>query len=129
MSGDWRLIEEITAQVSASKPYFGAGVADVANDSAHDVAVIQDRRGGDLSGHHRQAGGHQRLAGHAAHGVLGKHGIQDGVGNLVGDLVGMAFGNRFGGEQKTALVLAQTIAPSGILAPGANSRWHAGRNF
>ena len=87
MSGDWRLSEEITAQVSASKPYFGARIADVANHVAHNVAVIQDGRGGDLSGDHGQAGGHQRFAGHAAHGVLREHGVQDGVGNLVGDLV------------------------------------------
>ncbi len=113
MSGDWRLMEEMTAQVSASKPYFGARIADVANHPAHDFAVVQDRRGGDLPGDHRQAGGHQRFAGHAAHGVLGQHGVQDGVGDLVGDLVRMTFGDRFGSEQETALLLAQTIAPSG----------------
>ena len=48
------------------KAVFRAGVADVANHPADDFAVIQDRGGGDLSGHHGQAGGHQRLAGHSA---------------------------------------------------------------
>ena len=113
MSGDWRLMRGDDGAGVGVEAVLRAGVADVANDSAHDFAVIEHGRGGDLSGHHGQAGGHQRFAGHAAHGVLGKHGVQDGVGNLVGDLVGVAFGNRFGSEQKTALVLAQTIAPSG----------------
>ena len=55
--------------------------------------------GGDFAGDDDQAGGGQRFAGHAAVGVLGQAGIEDGVGNLVGDLVGMAFGHGFGRKQ------------------------------
>ena len=79
ISGDWRLMEEITAQVSASNAVLGAGIADVANDTARELGIIQHGRGRDLPGQHHQTRGDKRLARDAAHGVLLKDRIQDGV--------------------------------------------------
>jgi hypothetical protein len=54
--------------------------------------------GGDFSGDDNEAGGGKGFAGHAAGGVFGEAGVEDGVGNLVRDFIGMAFGYGFGGK-------------------------------
>ena len=65
---------------------------------AHELGDVDVGVGGDLAGDDDQAGGDQRLAGHAAVRVLGEDGVEDGVGDLVGHLVGVALGDRLGGE-------------------------------
>src|SRR5690606_21304198 len=76
----------------------GRGVADIANDLAHDFFQIGPRRGGDLASDDGNAGFYQCLARHARVLILGDQAVEHGVGNLVGDLIGMAFGNGFGSE-------------------------------
>jgi len=58
------------------------------------------RIGGDFTGQHHQTSVGQGFGGHAAAGVLGKNGIQNGIGNLVGHFVWVAFRNGFGCEKK-----------------------------
>ena len=53
-----------------------AVVAHAANGVSHQFVIIHVRGGGNFSGDHGQAGGHQRFAGHATHGVLLHHFIQ-----------------------------------------------------
>ena len=65
---------------------------------ADDVGNVHVRRGGDLAGHHGHAGGDQRLAGHAARGIIGEDGVEHRIGDRVGDLVGMTFGDGLGRE-------------------------------
>ena len=79
------------------------GVAHVANHLADDVGIMDHRLGGDFARHHRHARGHQRLAGHAAVGVLGEQGVKNAVGNLVGKLVRVSHADRFAGEQELCL--------------------------
>ena len=76
----------------------GVGVADAGHRLAHEIGNVDVRAGGDLAGHHRHPGGHQRFTSHARVGVAGDDRIENGVGDLVGNLVGMPFGYRLGGE-------------------------------
>ena len=78
-------------------------VADVANDLADDVGIVDHRLGRDFAGHHGHSRGHQGLASDAAEGVLGNQGIKHAVGDLIGKLVGMSHAYRFAGEQSLAL--------------------------
>jgi hypothetical protein len=52
------------------------------------------------SGHHDQARVDERLACHAAIGVIAEDGVEDAVGDLVGDLVRMSLGDGLRGEQE-----------------------------
>ena len=76
-------------------------VADGRDHAAHQALEIHIGFGGNFAGDDHQAGGGQRLRGHAAVGILLQAGVQNGVGNLVGNFIGMAFGYRFGSKQKT----------------------------
>jgi len=76
----------------------GVGVADFSDGIACELGDIDDGLGGNLAGDERHAGGNKGFAGDAAVGVLGQHGIQNGIGDLVGDFVRMAHGDRFAGE-------------------------------
>ena len=75
------------------------GVTDLAHRAAHDRRKLQRGGGRDLARQGDQPGLEQRLAGHAARGILLEHGVQDGIGNLVGHLVRMALGYGLGREQ------------------------------
>ena len=68
-------------------------VADLAHRLAHDGRDVDVGLGGHFTGHHHQAGGEQRLAGHPAGGVAGQHGVEHGVGHLVRHLVGVTLGD------------------------------------
>src|SRR5882672_6577728 len=72
ISGDWGSIDEITAQVSLSNPYF-ARVSDFFDGVADDGGEVDVGLGGDLTRDHRHAGRHERLARDAADGILGQH--------------------------------------------------------
>src|SRR5664279_2263335 len=78
----------------------GVVVADLAHGLARDFLDVHVGVGGDLSGHDDQAGVDQRLAGHAAVGVVREDRVEDAVGDLVGDLVGVSLRDRLGGEQE-----------------------------
>ena len=91
---------------------FGARVADIADDVAGNVGIIEHGLGGDFAGDHHQAGRHQRFARHAPRRVFRQHRVQHRVRNLVGNLVRVTLGHRFRCKQKFALVLAQASTPS-----------------
>ena len=75
-----------------------ARVADLADALAHEARDVDVRLRRDLAGDDDEAGRDQRLAGDAAHRVVGEHGVEHGVRDLVGDLVRMALGDRLGRE-------------------------------
>ena len=85
----------------------GARVADVADDVAGNVGIIEHGLGGDFTGDHHQARRHQRFARHAPHGIFREHRVEYRVRNLIGNLVRVTFGHRFRCKQKFAFVLAQ----------------------
>ena len=95
-------------------------VADVADDLADDLGIVDHGLGRDLAGDNGDAGRDHRLAGHAAPGVLGEQGVEDAVGNLIGQLVGMAHADRFAGEQEFAL--GHGITPKWFLNFGRATR-------
>ena len=65
----------------------GARVADVADDVARNIGIIEHGLGGNFSGDHHQAGRHQRFARHAPEWIFGEHRVEYRVGNLIGNLV------------------------------------------
>ena len=79
----------------------GVVVADLLDGLTGNGLEIHHRLGGDLTGHHHQAGVAQRLGGDARELVLRENRVEDGIRNLVRDLVRMTLGNRLGGEKKT----------------------------
>ena len=81
----------------------GVGVADLLDRLARDVLDVDVGGRGDLARDDDQAGVDQRLAGHAAGGVVREDRVEDTVGDLVGDLVGVSLGDRLGGEQELIL--------------------------
>ena len=85
--------------VVGADAHVGVGVADVADHFADDLLHVDRGLGRDLAGDDAQAGGDHRLAGDAAHRVLGEQGVEHAVGDLVGQLVGMAHADGFAGEQ------------------------------
>ncbi len=106
-------------------------IADGGNCAAHQRLKIHIGLGGDFAGDDHQSGGGEGLTGHAAEGILGQAGVQDGVRNLVGDLVGMAFGDGFGRKKGTVLS-GQLASPSSDSAcdfwrgkHGAPGTWNA----
>src|SRR6185437_11598726 len=76
----------------------------------------------DLAGDDGEPGRDQRLAGDAAVGIVGEHGVEHRVGDLVGDLVRMPFRDRFRGEGERATHRGQATwrprAKSCALRPG-----------
>src|SRR5581483_12216044 len=81
-------------------------VPDVAHDLADDLGDVDVGVGGDLTGHHHQAGREQRLARHPAARICGQDGVKDGVRHLVGHLVRVALGDRLRRERVAAHALA-----------------------
>ena len=75
------------------KPVFGVGIPDAFNCGAHHIRQVHVSRCRDFTGDHNKAGRDQRFTGDTRGRILGKDGVQHGVGDLVGDLVGMALGN------------------------------------
>ena len=114
-------------------------VADLLDRLAHQRLEVDVGLGRDLAGNDHQAGAGQRLAGHAAVGVLRQAGIENRVGDLVGDLVGMTLGHGLTGKQKTVGVLAKAIVLLiEIAGPAAQNatpddrplaRWSGGAGF
>ncbi len=76
-------------------------IADRRDRSAHQALEVDVSLRCDLAGDDHQAGAGQRLAGHAAVGVLREAGIENRIGDLIGNLVGMPLGHRLTGKQKT----------------------------
>ena len=76
-----------------------AVVADGEHGVAHDLGDLDVRLGGHLAGDVHEPGGHHRLHGHAAAGILGEHRVEDRVRDLVTDLVRVPLGHRLGREQ------------------------------
>jgi hypothetical protein len=81
------------------EPHVAGGVADLADDLADDLGDVRVGRGGHFAGDDDQAGAAERLAGHAAAGVIRQEGIEHGVRDLVGNLVGVAHRDGFGREK------------------------------
>ena len=92
MSGDWRLIVEMTRAGVRVEALQRVVVPDLANRLAHHGLEINISLGRNLTRDHHQAGAGQRLARHAAGRVLRQAGIQDRVRDLVGNLVRVPFG-------------------------------------
>jgi hypothetical protein len=84
----------------AVEPVPALGVADLADRLARDLRDVHVHVGRDLARDDDEAGVHERLAGDAALGILGHHGVEDSIRDLVGHLVRMAFRDRLGGEQE-----------------------------
>ncbi len=81
-------------------------VADGLDRLPGDVGDVDVGVGPQLAGHHDQACGDERLAGHAGMlrvGVAHEDRIEDGVGHLVRDLVGVPLRDRLGGEQPATI--------------------------
>ena len=97
----------------AVKAVLGAVIADAANGVACDLLYVNISLRANLAGDDHGSGSHECLAcatdvvnvgGYAVgrhvalglqRGLLGKNGIENGVGHLVCDLVGMSLGHRF----------------------------------
>ena len=108
------------ARVGA-EPQVGIRVADLADRLAGHVLDVDVRVGRDLARHHDQAGVHERLARHAAVGVVTQDGIEHAVGDLVGDLVRVAFRDGLRGEQ----VLVVGELGHGVGVENSAGRWQA----
>ena len=78
---------------------FGVVVTDALENVAGEVDVVDGGAGGDFTGHHDETGRAKGFRGDAAHGVLRKAGVKDGVRDLVGHFVGMTFTDGFGSKQ------------------------------
>ncbi len=78
--------------------HFRGGVADVLDDTAHQVFQIHPGAGGDLTANDGHTGFYHGLAGNAGMGIVGQDGIQHGIRDLVCQFVRMAFRDRFGSE-------------------------------
>ena len=90
-----------------------AVVADFVDHLADNGLIIENAAefllDGNFTGHDHQSGGDQGFAPHAAHGIVGHHRIEHGVGNCVGYFIGVPFGYRFGRKQEF-LVVCQSSA-------------------
>ena len=69
----------------------------------------------------------KRLAGHAAHRVLGQVGVENAVGNLIGQLVGMPTADRFAREQ--ILACYHVLSPRQRLLLAKNAAKLMGRLY
>jgi hypothetical protein len=96
-------------------------VPDLADGGPHDLVVGHLGAGGDLAGDHHHIGFHQRLARHAAGGILLQAGIEHAVGNQVGHLVRVALAHRFGGEDKGVCHSCRDAKP---VRPVAQGKYH-----
>ena len=74
-------------------------IADGGDHTAHQRLEIDVSLGGNFTGDDDQSGCGQRLASHAAVGIVFQAGIEDRVGDLIGDLVGVTLGHGFGCKQ------------------------------
>ena len=88
----------------------GAGIPDLGDRLPHEVLDVDAALGGDLAGYYDKAGGQERFARHAAHGVLGKKRVKDGIGNLVGYFVRVPLGNRFRGKKIVSAAGAHLVS-------------------
>ena len=85
----------------------GGVVADLEDRLADDVGDGGVGGRAHLAGDHDEAGGQQRLDGHAQVGLVGVRGhqvVEDRVADPVGDLVGVPLGHGLGGEQASSHV-------------------------
>lgn len=94
----------------SSDAHLGFGVAGAADHIADHLLVVDRAAGGDFTGNHGKASGHERLAGDAAHRVLGKECVEHTVGNLVGQLVRMPHADRLAREQILASCHVSNLA-------------------
>ncbi len=76
------------------------GVADVADDAAHQVFEVDPGAGGDFTADDGNTGLDHGFTGDPGKFVFAQDGVQNGVGNLVSQFVRMAFGHGFGGENR-----------------------------
>lgn len=74
----------------------GVIVADVLDGVTNDLLVVDLGLGGDLTEDHDHAGLGGSLASDLGEGVLGKAGVEDGIGDLIGDLIGVTLADRLG---------------------------------
>ena len=101
----------------------GVVIADFVHGAPDDVGDVHVAPGGDLAHDHHHAGGGHGLTGHAAGGVLGHDGVQNGVRNLVADLVGMSLGDGLGCKDTVC-----HVDSSFLFDAGENEKKHAGRH-
>ena len=80
-----------------------ARVADILDGVADDLRKIDVTAGRDFAGDDREPGRDERLARHAADGILREDRVENGIGNLVGDLVRVPLGHRLRRKEMTAL--------------------------
>ena len=77
----------------------GVDIADPADGLPGNGGVVNSGLRGNLAADDAEIRGDHSLAGHAGMGVLGKAGVQNGVGDGVRHLIGVAVGNTFGGKK------------------------------
>jgi len=94
------------------------GVADLLHRVAHDLVDVHPAVDRALAAHHGHARRDHRLAGDAGVGVLGQHGVEDGVGDLIGDLVGVPHRDGFRGEQAGHAACSRVVRRPGDDARG-----------
>src|SRR5690606_23683205 len=95
-----RLCVQVTVDLQVGPVESLLLVADVLDAAAHNFldAGNDAARAAHLAADDDAVGRREGLAGNAGMGVLGKEGIEDGIGNAVAHLVGVPFRNAFGGE-------------------------------
>ena len=80
------------------KSHVGPGVADGPHGITDNLLNVHMGLGGNLSHDGHNACGGYGLAGGPGHGILGQHGVQDGIGDLVAHFIRMSFCYGFGGK-------------------------------
>src|SRR4051812_35266560 len=78
------------------KTVVGMGIADVLDDLANEISDFDIAFGRDFAADNAEAYGNERFTGHAAHRVLLKDLVQNGIRNLITDFVWMTFGDGLG---------------------------------
>ena len=81
------------------KAVAGIHIANLPNGFTGNGGVVNGGLRGDLAADDAEICGDHSLAGHAGVGILGKAGVQNGVGDGVRHLIGVAVGNTFGGKK------------------------------
>ena len=76
----------------------GVDITDSADGFPGNAGIIHLGAGGDFAADEAEVGSDHGLTGDTGIGILGKTGIQDGIGNGVRHLIGVAIGYTFRGE-------------------------------
>jgi hypothetical protein len=107
-------------------PVLGFFVAHIAEDPARDLSGVDAGCCGDLPSYDDEALHDEGFAGHPPHGILGKDGIQNGVGDAVRQFIRVPLGYGFRGDEfsrHSHLLLGDFVSSLSQKALGANFGW------